>query len=78
MSRHKTPSVAPKIKASIEHLLHQEHFDLAEAAKVGGITTERLRTSLNLPPRAKIPAQREARSNRKRVCTKPRRSGRDS
>ena len=49
MSRHKTPSIAPKIKASIEHLLHQERFDLAEAAKVGGITTERLRTSLYQP-----------------------------
>jgi hypothetical protein len=49
MSRHKTPSIAPKIKASIEHLLHQEHFDLAEAAKVGGITTERLRDDLNRP-----------------------------
>ena len=49
MSRHKTPSVAPKIKASIEHLLHQERFDLAEAAKVGGITTERLRDDLNRP-----------------------------
>jgi hypothetical protein len=69
MSRHKTPSIAPKIKASIEHLLDQERFDLAEAARAGGITTERLRTSLYQPHVRKY-LRNERRVQIESVCAK--------
>jgi hypothetical protein len=49
LAKHKTPAIAPKIKQAIARLLSQERYDLAEAARAGGISTERLRANLSLP-----------------------------
>jgi hypothetical protein len=48
-AKHKTSAIAPGIKASIDALLHMERFDLAEAAKAGGVSVQRLRDDLARP-----------------------------
>jgi hypothetical protein len=45
----KPSAVAPAIKEAIQCLLHQEKYDLAEAARIGGVTVQRLRDDLGRP-----------------------------
>jgi hypothetical protein len=45
----KTSEVAPGIKAAIDALLHMERYDLVAAAKVGGVSAQRLRDDLQRP-----------------------------
>jgi hypothetical protein len=45
----KPSAVAPGIKEAIQCLLHQEKYDLAEAARIGGVTVQRLRDDLGRP-----------------------------
>jgi hypothetical protein len=45
----KPSEVSPKIKEAIRHLLTQEQFDFAKAARVAGVSTERLRDDLQRP-----------------------------
>jgi hypothetical protein len=49
IAKHKPTEVAPKIKAAISVLLHQEQYNLQEAAMAAGVTAERLRNSLAMP-----------------------------
>jgi hypothetical protein len=45
----KPSEVSPKIRDAIQCLLHQEKYDLAEAARIGGVTVARLRDDLGRP-----------------------------
>jgi hypothetical protein len=45
----KPSAVAPGIKDAIQCLLHQQKYDLAEAARIGGVTVQRLRDDLARP-----------------------------
>jgi hypothetical protein len=49
LAKNKPTAIAPAIKQAIGRLLVQERFDLAEAARVAGISTERLRDEINRP-----------------------------
>ena len=48
-ARLKPNAIAPKIKEAVRHLLTQETFNFAEAARVAGTTTERLRDEMLRP-----------------------------
>jgi hypothetical protein len=48
-AKKREPSVPAKVKAAVEHLFENPRADLAEAAKVAGITTYALRSAMMRP-----------------------------
>ena len=63
----RSPAIAPKIKQAIQHLLTQERFDLAEAARVADLPTERLRDEM-LRPHTRKYLREQRRAQLDAVC----------
>jgi len=67
LAKNKPTAIAPKIKQAIQHLLTQERFDFAEAARVADVAPERLRDEM-LRPHTRKYLREQRRSQIEAVC----------